>query len=260
HVSCHAMDLRYVSQPLMVGHYENDPIAAAEALIDRDIVAGELSIRNPLGLYAGPRGTTTVVLMSRSDRELHQGSCRGAVVIGLGKLGDLSSVALAEAVRVGTLRYLLQILDRAEGTAQLQPEVELASLLIGQNSTNEIHIEDSLAALVEGVLAANEQFSKAFPKVSLRVGRLQLLEVYLDTAITATRSLRVLEGKLNRQDRKRLTIEPELQFGKGWRHRLDAAQETGYWPRLIVTNAEANLSTGPSTTDGTARSAPPPAA
>ena len=122
HVSCHAMDLRYVSQPLMVGHYENDPIAAAEALIDRDIVAGELSIRNHLGLYAGPRGTTTVVLMSRSDRELHQGSCRGAVVIGLGKLGDLSSVALAEAVRVGTLRYLLQILDRAEGTAQLQPE------------------------------------------------------------------------------------------------------------------------------------------
>ncbi|MFN9244749.1 MAG: CHAT domain-containing protein [Cyanobacteriota bacterium] len=260
HVSCHAMDLRYVSQPLMVGHYENDPIAAAEALIDRDIVAGELSIRNHLGLYAGPRGTTTVVLMSRSDRELHQGSCRGAVVIGLGKLGDLSSVALAEAVRVGTLRYLLQILDRAEGTAQLQPGVELASLLIGQNSTNEIHIEDSLAALVEGVLAANEQFSKAFPKVSLRVGRLQLLEVYLDTAITATRSLRVLEGKLNRQDRKRLTIEPELQCGTGWRHRLDAAQETGYWPRLIVTNAEANLSTGPSTTDGTARSAPPPAA
>jgi hypothetical protein len=37
-VSCHAMDLRYLNQPVMVGHYENDSIAAAEALIDRDLV------------------------------------------------------------------------------------------------------------------------------------------------------------------------------------------------------------------------------
>ena len=88
-VSCHAMDLRYVSQPVMVGHYENDPIAAAEALVDRDIVAGELSSRNRLGLYPGPRGTSTVVLMTRSAREKRQGCARGAVVLGLGKLGDL---------------------------------------------------------------------------------------------------------------------------------------------------------------------------
>ena len=44
-VSCHAMDLRFILGPLMVGHYEQDPIAAAEALIDRQIVAGELSSR-----------------------------------------------------------------------------------------------------------------------------------------------------------------------------------------------------------------------
>lgn len=236
HVSCHAMDLHYVSQPLMVGHYESDPIAGAEALIDQDMVGGELSIRNRLGLYAGPRGSATVVLMARGSTELHQGSCRGAVVIGLGKLGELSVVALTEAVRVGTLRYLLQLLDRAESARQDTATVGLASLLLGQNSTNEIQIHDSVSAVVEGVLAANEQFAKAFPSVPLQVKTLQLVEIYLDTAITATRSLKDLEDK----HKPRLSVARELQFGKGWRHRLDAAQPTGYWPRLIVTSTETS--------------------
>ncbi|MFN7677701.1 MAG: esterase/lipase family protein, partial [Cyanobacteriota bacterium] len=188
-VSCHAMDLRYVIHPVMVGHYENDPIAAAEAIVDRDIVAGELTSRNQLGLYAGPRGTSTVVLMTGSGREGRKGPSRGAVVIGLGKLGELSAIAVTEAVRVGTLRYLLQLLDRADSSAEQPTQVGLASLLIGQNSGTDIHIEDSVTALVEGVLAANEQFAKTFPGVALRVAHLQLVEMYLDTAITATRAL-----------------------------------------------------------------------
>jgi CHAT domain-containing protein len=237
-VSCQAMDLRYVTHPLMVGHYENDPIAAAEALVDRDIVAGELSKRNRLGLYAGPRGTTTVVLMTRGGNGQRSSVSRGAVVLGLGKLGELSTIAVTEAVRVGTLRYLLQLLDRGDGNAEQPTEVGLASLLIGQNSGTDIHIEDSVTALVEGVLAANEQFAKAFPAASLRVAHLQLIEVYLDTAITATRALCGLEAKLNSDGQGPVSIERELLYGKGWRHRLDAAQDSGYWPRLIVTNVE----------------------
>jgi hypothetical protein len=237
-VSCQAMDLRYVDHPLMVGHYENDSIAAAEALLDRDIVAGELSSRRRLGLYAGPRGSSTVVLLPPSARERGRGSCRGAVVIGLGPMGDLSTLALTEAVRVGTLRYLLQLLDRADGSGTLAREVGLASLLIGQNSSGDIAIEDSVAALAQGVLAANAQFAEAFPDVPLRVGHLHLVELLLDTAITATRALAGLEERWNRDGKRVLAVERELRFGKGWRHRLDAAQDSGYWPRMVVTNGE----------------------
>lgn len=237
-VSCHAMDLRYLNQPVMVGHYENDSIAAAEALIDRDLVAGALSRRHRLGLYAGPRGSSTVVLMPPSARERGQGSCRGAVVIGLGPMGDLSSIALTEAVRVGTLRYLLQLLDRGDGGAGTAGEVGLASLLIGQNSTNTITIEESVMALVEGVLAANAQFANTFAGVAPQVGHLRLVELHLDTAITATRALARLDARLNRDGQRVLSLERELQFGKGWRHRLDAAEELGYWPRLMITNGE----------------------
>ena len=39
--------------PIMVGHYEQDPIAGPEALIDRELLDGDLSERHALGLYAG---------------------------------------------------------------------------------------------------------------------------------------------------------------------------------------------------------------
>jgi len=133
--------------------------------------------------------------MPPSARERGQGSCRGAVVIGLGPMGDLSSMALTEAVRVGTLRYLLQLLARGDGGAGRAREVGLASLLIGQNSTNTITIEECVMALVEGVLAANAQFANTVAGVAPQVGHLRLVELHLDTAITATRALARARGR-----------------------------------------------------------------
>ena len=48
------MDLRFVAQPILVGHYEQDPIAGPQGLIDRELLDGDLSERHSLGLYAGP--------------------------------------------------------------------------------------------------------------------------------------------------------------------------------------------------------------
>ena len=236
-VSCHAMDLRFINCPVMVGHYEQDPIAGAEAVIDQSVVNGELSSRERLGVYAGAVGTATVVLMHRDQQELHQGRCRGAVVIGLGKLGDLSVPNLLEAVQGGTLRYLLQIVDRHGANQVGAVNVELATLLLGQNSCGAISIDDSVTSLVKGVLNANEQFHKAFPRLSVRVGSLKIVEVFLDTAIAATRALRSLE-KVSRDNPPQFEVDKRLNLGEGWRHRLDATQAAGYWPRLLVLGKE----------------------
>jgi hypothetical protein len=103
-VLCKAQNLRYVEHPLMVGHYEQDPISGAEALIDRWLLKGELTMRYRLGIYAGQAHTATVVLIKDSESGLHSGEGRGAVVIGLGVYGELNIEALTEAVRIGTLR------------------------------------------------------------------------------------------------------------------------------------------------------------
>ena len=240
-VCCKAMDLRFVTQPVMVGHYLQDAISGPEALIDREIVGRELSMRHRLGLYAGAQGTATVVLLTNNAEERRRGRTRGAVVIGLGSYGELSAVTLTEAVRVGTLRYLLQMLDRQSGGPPEAIEASLSALLLGYNSTTNISVEDSVAALVRGVLAANAQFSEARPDVPVRITQLEIVELYLDIAATAARALVRVAEQINRDGARygmRVEAARELRQGKGFSQRLDASQGVAYWPRLEVTDAD----------------------
>ena len=78
------MDLRFLTQPVLLGHYEQDPIAGAEALIDRELLDGDLSQRYNLGLYAGARGTATVVLRVPNEQERRRGSLAGGGDMGRG--------------------------------------------------------------------------------------------------------------------------------------------------------------------------------
>ena len=237
-VAVKAMDLRFVSDPILVGHYERDPISGAEALIDRELLNKELSERYSLGLYAGARGTATVVLRVRGDFERQLGQLSGAVVTGLGSYDRaLSPADLTEAVRTGALRYLLQVIDVL---GKADREVPLASLLLGYNSSANLTVAASVEALVRGVMEANARFFAA-TRLNIRIGRLDIIEIYLDTAIGATYALRNLSSQLAAQAEKQgtaLLCQTELSQGEGFRQRLFDDGNSSYWPRLIITDAE----------------------
>ncbi|MCV2368671.1 CHAT domain-containing protein [Roseateles oligotrophus] len=237
-VAVKAMDLRFVSDPVLVGHYEHDPISGAEALIDRELLNKELSERYSLGLYAGARGSATVVLRVRGDFERQLGVLSGAVVTGLGSYDRaLSPADLTEAVRTGALRYLLQVIDVL---GKSDREVPLASLLLGYNSSANLTVAASVEALVRGVMEANARFYAA-TRLNIRIGRLDIIELYLDTAIGATYALRNLSAQLAAQAEKQgtaLLCQDELQQCEGFRQRLFDDGNSSYWPRLIITDAE----------------------
>ena len=234
-----AMDLRFLSQPIMVGHYQQDPIAGPQRLIDRELLDGDLSERHTLGLYAGPRGTATVVLRVPNEQERQRGSLTGAVVAGLGPYdGALNVPDLTEAVRTGVLRYLLQVVDVL---GKGERELPLSTLLLGYNSSANLSVGASVEALIRGVLEANAKFYET-TRLPIRVARLQIVELYLDTAITAVYEMRQLTGKLaGVADRLGATLvgSPELQQDEGVRQRLFDNRNASYWPRLIVTDADA---------------------
>jgi pimeloyl-ACP methyl ester carboxylesterase len=237
-VAVKAEDLRFLSMPIMVGHYEQDPIAGPQALIDRELLDHDLSERHSLGLYAGACGTATVVLYAPNEFERARGSLRGAIVTGLGKYdGALSLQNLTEAVRTGVLRYLLQVVDVL---GKSDHELSLATLLIGYNSSANLTVSASVEALVSGVLDANTKFRETTRR-NIRVAQLDIVELYLDTAITAVYALRQLEQRLveraTAQDTT-LVIRRELEQGKGMRQRLFDDRNSSYWPRLIVTDAD----------------------
>jgi hypothetical protein len=251
-VQVRAGDLRFVSTPLMVGHYEHDPIAGPQRVVDRELLDGALSERHRLGLYAGPRGSATVVLAPPNETERRRGSLRGAIVAGLGRYdGALGARELTESVRTGALRYLLQAQD-VLGSAERA--LSLSTLLIGYNSSLNLSVAASVEALVRGVLEANQRFAET-ARARLHIARLEIVELYLDTAISATHALRELSATLARQARLAdltLHCQTRLAEGDGLRPRLADTRSTSYWPRLIVTDARDNA---PGT--GTTVAAPP---
>ena len=238
-VKVKAMDLRFVTQPILVGHYEQDAISGAEAIIDRDVVDRALSERYNMGLYAGPVGTAVVVLRFPNDAERLRGSFCGAVVTGLGKYdGTLAANSLTEAVRTGALRYLLQYADCSGGRSG---EIALSTLLLGYNSTANLTIAASVEALIRGVVEANEKFKEA-ASGSLRISSMEIVELYLDSAISAMRSLTDFAAKVNVGISRlgvRLVVPEELDCGIGVRQRLDDNRAVAYWPRMIITNADS---------------------
>jgi len=246
--------LRQVTQPILVGHYEQDAISGPESLIDRDLVHGELTVRHHLGLYAGPIGTASAVLLSGSAQERQRGSLRGAVVTGLGKYdGSLTVGKLTEAIRTAGLRYLVHVLDSgavAAGTEKAEG-VKLASLLIGYNSSANLTIADSVQALLRGIVEANRHFAQTTGS-KLRIACLDIVEIYIDSAITATYAARQIAQTMNADKRIacRIAVDPLMHQGEGMRQRLFDGRGGSYWPRLMITDADRHESECAPGTDG----------
>ncbi len=243
-VRVRAMDLRQICQPILVGHYEQDAISGAEALIDRYVVRGELSVRQHLGLYAGAIGTASAVLLCSSPQERERGSMRGAVVAGLGPYdGSLTAGKLTEAVRAAALRYLVHLLDGGTLGGDRPEGVKLASLLLGYNSAANLTIADSVQALIRGVADANRHFAQTTSS-RLRISGLDIVEIYLDSAITATYEARQVAQALNADPRTgcRIEVDPLLHQGEGMRQRLYDGRSSSYWPRLMITGASNRAS------------------
>lgn len=245
-----AMDLSFVQVPVMCGHYRGDPISGAEAVIDQTLVNGALNHRQRLGLHSGELGNATVVLMPRSSEEHLRQTGRGALVVGLGEMGTLSSEGVTQAVRAGVLRYLLHASDfygkEAGGIAPASQgaplSLRLASLLIGTNSTAQLSVSDSVKAVVLGVLLANRDFTAGAAERSATlafISRLELVEVFRDTAISAAYAVSELDKDLATElmqlDTK-LDLADELQYGEGVRQRLSVSPFSDYWPRLSVSS------------------------
>ncbi|WP_374493847.1 CHAT domain-containing protein [Zoogloea sp.] len=265
-VSVKAMDLRFVHNPVLCGHYRGDPIAGAEGVIDRYLVRGALRQRQQLGIHTGELGNASIVLMPRNTAERHRQTGRGAVVVGLGEMGRLTAGGVTEAVRGGVLRYLLHAADRygeeqagtqtGDASSQRAPlHLKLASLLVGTNSALQLDVRESVKAVVLGVLLANRDFANGDGTPNgdsnarrALVSELQFIEVFLDSATSAAHAVCQLGSTLKselRQMNFQLETGDELSIGDGVRQRLSVSPFTDYWPRLMVSDADQDAADCP---------------
>lgn len=172
--------------PVAVGHVQGMPLRGAEGVLDRRL-HGRLSDRLLVGAYPEQEGAATYVAAPGLAPP-------GALVLGLGPGGEVTADKVARAMTAGVLQWALDQADAISASPTEPLQLGVAATLVGSNPLDGITIEDSLAALVDGVVAA-ELTMRASERLRsrVRVVRLEVIELYADRATSAAEALQGLD-------------------------------------------------------------------
>lgn len=182
-------DLTFEPRPLLLGHYRSTRLTGTERVMNRAI-GGAMEHSLEVGLYPGPAGSHQIFINTRSDLE-RCGTLprpRAVIVAGLGDEGKLQPAHLVQTVRQAVIAWVQRVAE----ANRTPPAVELAATLIGSGGAR-MTAGESARLVVQGVYEANELLKDEhtgdwqWPLVR----HLHLIELYLDRAADAWRSLRL---------------------------------------------------------------------
>ena len=184
-VSVHNGDLKFIKQPLLVGHYRSLVLTGSEWVVD-GLVGNVMSKSIAAGLYPDGTGSHQIFGNQRKDPDNVFAMARpqAVVVAGLGDEGKLRARELVYTVRQAVLAYAQRVAEQhGSGASQF----ELAATLIGSGGKG-ISPGSSAQLIAQGAFEANQKLQEGgWPHLS----RLVLVEIYLDRASEAWRALQV---------------------------------------------------------------------
>lgn len=198
-------DLKFIRQPLLVGHYHAISLTGAEAVLDR-LVGNGMRQALAAGLYPDAVGSHQIFGKQRQnpDNPLEMARPSAAIVVGLGEEGKLTASMLSFTVRQAVLAYAQRLAEQPAGTAA---QFELAALLLGSGGSG-FTPGGAARAITQGVIDANLKLQKyGWPQVV----QLTLVELYLDRASEAWSALQVQEIATP----NRLKLAGKVQSGPG---------------------------------------------
>jgi len=198
-------NLKFINQPLLLGHYISTRLSGTEAVVNA-LIGDAMGEALGAGLYPSIPGTHQVFVNTRIDpeRPLALPQPAAAVVVGLGEEGRLRPNDLSDTVRQGVMAYAQRASEQPGGGAT---GFELAATLVGSGGMG-VHVGSAAQAIAQGVADANQRLRRSgWPLVS----RLLLVELYLDRATEAHNALAVLAEARP----KDFTLQPTLVPGVG---------------------------------------------
>lgn len=251
-VSIRHADLLHARHAVMVGHYVGDLIVSAEAYLDHHL-GGALRTRHALGRYPGPSGTHAVFL-GRPDRGLPH----GAVVVGLGPVGDLTPLRLQAGARDAMLDHAQALVDASPGDSGRR-SAALSCLLVGTGGAG-LTLRESVESLLRAAIDANRRLERAGLGDRVLIDAIEFVELYEDVAIGAAHALReaLVDETLARDLRwsdAHLRSEPSERGRKrryydqdrSWDQRIEILEQDGRLSFSVAgrrARAEQQLATG----------------
>lgn len=231
---CHG-NLAYAKHPVLVGHYRGDGIFSAEKALDERLER-QLSARIRLGLYPGTIGSHALFFSRNFNSKPN-----GAIVIGLGQVGDLTPGLLTLSVQNALLECALQIAqwpteDTRFSTEAGKRSIDITSMLVGTGAGG-MTVRDSIEAIVRGAIAANEKLAEAKLVDQVAINSLEFLELYEDIAIAAAEALNSILAN-NQLSNNVNWADATVREGEGGFNRLRYDEMGGWWHRMEISETE----------------------
>lgn len=220
-------DLKYAAYPLLAGHFKNDSILYAEDVINKQL-EGLLANRHSVGVYPGDIGSSHIQLTQQPY------GFPGAIIVGLGEPGTLNSFGLSHTITQAVTKYLLDIngSDKIKAPLYYQLPLGISSLIIGCGYGG-LSIENSINAILEGILTANQKVKSLYEENAKLIEQVQFVELYEDRLLACYYTLHNLcnleNGLLN------ITLQTiGIEKLKGGRKRVNLLQSEDWWNRIEV--------------------------
>ena len=225
--------LEHARWPLAVGHVQGMPLRGAEGVLDRRL-GGRLSDRLLVGAYPDVEGEAVFVPAPES-------SPPGGLVLGLGSAGEVTISKVTRAMTAAVLQWALHEADAMAGSSDEPVPLGVSAALVGTNPLDGITLQDSLSALVDGVISAEQLIRSSVRLRSLvRVATLEIVELYQERARSASSLLQQLDTATLASPSVTLDVAPEVEVREGG---LPGAPPTDYtnggWWRIQILGVDA---------------------
>ncbi|HKA41457.1 MAG TPA: CHAT domain-containing protein, partial [Burkholderiales bacterium] len=222
-------DLRHANYPLALGHYSRDVIVNAEAALDAAL-GGVLRQRFDLGIYAGEIGTSEIVLDGVRPP--------GAIVVGLGPVGELTPERLRLSFATALRRYAVAVAERKTmSDGGKRRSAAFSSVFVGTDGGGVGGQIDSIHAIIRAAIDANRSLKEARLDEKVRIDAIEFVELYEDVAIRAAHVLGDLPGPLAQELKDAEVVEgdPRVIVRPGGRFLRPAdPYASGWWQRIGV--------------------------
>jgi pimeloyl-ACP methyl ester carboxylesterase len=222
-------NLMYARHHVLVGHYLGDTIVSAESALDQRLDHA-MSDRMQLGIYPGAPKTHALFWNQK-----YGARPSGALVVGLGQVGDLSSGTLEVCLRKAMLDFALQMAQR-ENSGPDNPQgvcaAALSCLLVGSGAGG-ITVRDSIEATLRSAVAANDKLVEAGLDGKVLIDEIEFLELFEDVAITAAEALEqvLTDGQVARSVEWPARV---VEAGEGGYRRVRFDDAPDWWERLEI--------------------------
>ncbi|MDQ3418153.1 MAG: CHAT domain-containing protein [Acidobacteriota bacterium] len=194
-------DLTFERDALLLGHYHATRLTGTEKIMDR-LLGGAMEQSLDMGIYPVAIGSHQIFINTHpnTERGIFVPHPKAVIIAGLGEEGKLRAADLVQSVRQAVIAWSQRLAEGGgKGSRAAPTTFELSSTLLGSGGTG-VSPGEAARLIAEGVYRANVRMAEedeergSSQTRSPRVAHLRFIELYLDRATEAWRSLRLQEA------------------------------------------------------------------